>query len=1199
MTRSSRISSLFRPQSFAALPALALLAFAASAGAQVGSGTLTGTVQDPSGATIANARVELLDTSNLTTQTVQTNSSGFFTFSSLPASTYQATVSAPGFNTIKRSRIAVHIGDQINLANLKLTIAENAASVTVTTQEQIAPTTSGEQSYTLTARQIEKLNIQGRSAIELLELVPGAANAGNFNSSSYQAPVAGFTQNTSAFSVNGNRFDQVQIVSDGATVTDVQTSGASAVTPNVDMIQESKIQTAAYSSEQPNGPIVVQTETKSGGRKFHGEAYLTARNHALNTTDSRVKSLGLQKPNDSFYYPGVNIGGPVILPGTGFNKNRDKLFFFFGFEKSIQNVQDPLLDIRQAIVPTAAQRTGEFTNTSYLAALGKLDYFQGVQPCSSTSAQSGYSNQACGGLNTGKLTNIDPAGKALLNLLPLPNADPNALGGYNYVSSYVLSQPRDQETTRLDYDATKRNHITVRYNHESETVPYPYGAYNTFSLTPYPALTTLLDHSHSTTGRLATTLHSFNNELTGTITRLTLGEQFSNTQAVSRTGNAYPYPNLYSTGSDIVPNVSFSQSPHAGSLYLRGGDFPAYDTTEQTIVTGDQLSKVFHNHLVKGGVYYERDSFNKRTQGQDNGAVSTGYYNNTYNAATAGTGNPFADLLAGNIVSYGQSSANFEAQMLLHRTDFFLQDLWQARPRLTLNYGVRVNHIGRWYDRNGRNVIFDPTQYNATLPVGNTSGLTNHSLNPGVSLSGSLAPGFKVAPSAGFAYDFLGNGTTILRGGVGTNYYTDPGQNAYSAVQAPPNEQFTTIYNSAATLKGVSTLSTAGLYPTVYGIASQKDFRLPVTYSYNLAVAQQLPGRINFQLAYTGNSSRNLSGYTSQNLVPEGCELFGGAGFPGSAAAGPNNPNYPYTPSYNPGTYNDQLCRPFHNLQALSTEVHNLSSFYNSMQVTASKQTGPINFWLTYTYGKTLAYNCEDPFNMRRCYNAVPFDQSHAVNLSYLINLGAPSKHHLGDHKLVNSVLDGWEISGIEQLASGSPILFSANPQGNEYDGFHNRTINFYGVSDAANNYNGGPNFDNRLILGTPDEAAVPTVTCDPRAGLKKGQFFNAACFRAPQLGTTAPAIGTYHVPYLHGPHFQNDEIGIFKTFAFKDSQRIEIRSQAFNYLNHPVYGFTQYDSALYLNYDTFGGQNVNARAGSPAQKLGSRTIQFSSKYYF
>jgi hypothetical protein len=632
-----------------------------------------------------------------------------------------------------------------------------------------------------------------------------------------------------------------------------------------------------------------------------------------------------------------------------------------------------------------------------------------------------------------------------------------------------------------------------------------------------------------------------------------------------------------------VPNVAFSQSAQAGSLYIKGGEYPAFATGEQTVVLGDTLSKVLRTHLIKAGVYYERDSFNNRTAGQDNASVTTSYYNES-----SSTGNPFADLLVGAINSYSQSSANIMAHMLLHRFDFFAEDTWQVKPRLTINYGVRVNHIGRWYDELGRDVIFDPAQYNPVGAVGNTSGLVDHATDPSVTLSGTPGIGFKAAVSGGFAYDLLGNGKTIVRGGVGTNYYTDPGNNAFSATQAPPNVNFTTIY-AATSLSAVSALSTSGLYPTVYGIADQHDSKLPVTYSYNLAVVRQLPAGINFQLAFTGNASRNLVGYTSQNVVPEGCELAGGAGYPSGG-------------SYAPGTYNDQLCRPYSNLEALSTEIHNLSSYFNSMQATASRQTGFFNFWLTYTYGKTMAYNCEDPFDMHRCYNPAPFDQSQAVNLSYLIKLPSVSKNHLGNHKVVNGVLDGWEISGIESYASGSPIEVAGNTQGLEYDGFHNRTINFYGISDAANGYNGGPNFDPRVILGTPDEAAAPTLVCDPRSHLAKGQFFNPSCFRAPVLGTssTSPAIGDYNIPYIHGPRFQNDEIGIFKTFQIKGGKHLEVRAQGFNFVNHPSYSFIQYDPNLYLEYDAYGGLPTTANSpGTAETKLGARVIQFASKFYF
>jgi hypothetical protein len=1160
-----------------------MFVFAGVAGAQVGSATITGSVLDASGAAVPNAQVTLTDVANETKRTQVTSKDGFFSFVNLAASTYQATVTANGFSMTTRKGIALHIGDQVHLNGLTLKVASDTTSVTVTADTEIAPTSTGEQSYTLTATQIEKLNIQGRSAIELLGLVPGAANTGNFNSNSYQAPVEGFNQNTSAYSVNGNRFDQVQIVSDGAPVTDVQTAGASAVTPNVDMVQESKIQTAAYASDQPNGPIVVQTETKSGGHDFHGEGYLIARNHALNDTDWRVKNLGLSKPQDSFYYFGGNIGGPVLIPGTGFNRNRDKLFFFFGFEKAIQNVQDPLLNVREAIVPTAAERTGDFTDTTYLSKLGALNYYQGVQPCTN-----GYSTTYCSKPGVISPSAIDPAGSILLNLLPTPNVDPTTHGGYNYVSSYVLPEPRHQETLRMDYNITQKNHLSARYNYEGENVPFPYGLYNNFTLTPYPAQEVSANHSNSITSRLSTTFNStLTNEATFTLTRLILGTEINNTQAVSRTALHYPYANLYSTGSDVVPNVSFSQSAQAGSLYLKGGDNPPYNTNEQTLVAGDQVSKVLRNHLIKVGVYYERDSFNKRTTGQDNGSVTTSYYN--YDA----TGNPFADLLVGRVNSYSQSSANFMANMLLPRVDFFAEDLWQAKPRLTLNYGVRVDHIQRWYDTAGHDVIFDPTKYNASGAVGNTSGLVDHAVDPTVSLSGAPSLGFQVAFSGGFAYDALGNGKTIVRGGFGTNYYSDPGQNAYSAVQAPPNEQFTSLYGDY-TLAQVSTLSTTGQYPTVYGIADQHDTKTPVTYSYNFAVAQVMPGAVRFEMAYTGNMSKSLVGYTSQNVVPEGCELYGGTGFPGSGTP-------VYAPSYAPGTYNDQLCRPYKNLEALSTETHNLTSNFNSLQVTASRQKGFVNFWASYTYGKTMAYNCEDPFNERRCYNPAPFDQSHNLSVSYLIKLPSVSAKYLGNHKVVNGVLDGWEISGIEQVASGSPIETAAAPNGLEYDGIHNRTVNFYGVSDAVNNYNGGPNFDSRVVLGTPDEAAAPTIVCDPRSGLKKGQFFNPSCFQAPQLGTssTSPALGTYHLPYIHGPHFQNDELGLFKTFQVRDKQKLELRAQAFNWLNHPSYAFIQYDSGLYLQYDSYGGLPVNSSAGTAAQKLGARSIQLSAKYYF
>jgi hypothetical protein len=241
----------------------------------------------------------------------------------------------------------------------------------------------------------------------------------------------------------------------------------------------------------------------------------------------------------------------------------------------------------------------------------------------------------------------------------------------------------------------------------------------------------------------------------------------------------------------------------------------------------------------------------------------------------------------------------------------------------------------------------------------------------------------------------------------------------------------------------------------------------------------------------------------------------------------------------------------------------------------------------------------------RRCYGAAPFDRSQTVNISYLINLPNVSAKYLGNHKVLNGILDGWQFTGIEQFSSGTPLQFTAAASangntGNEYDGIHNRTINFYAVGDAANNYN-SPNFDNRVLVGTPDEQAVPTLVCDPRSHLAAHQYFNANCFISPLLGSANnPSIGTYQLPYIHGPRFQANDIGLYKAFKMAQQRSIQIRAQAFNFTNHPLDAFVEYDPGLYLHYGDYGAAPANpTQAGFAETKLGSRTIQLEAKFYF
>ena len=214
------------------------------------------------------------------------------------------------------------------------------------------------------------------------------------------------------------------------------------------------------------------------------------------------------------------------------------------------------------------------------------------------------------------------------------------------------------------------------------------------------------------------------------------------------------------------------------------------------------------------------------------------------------------------------------------------------------------------------------------------------------------------------------------------------------------------------------------------------------------------------------------------------------------------------------------------------------------------------------------------------------------------------SAKHLGNHKVVNGILDGWKISGIEQYGSGTP--FTDVPQGspnhNEYSG--NQVIGIYGsfpvpagVTSSGSSY-GATNvsISNDSINGTPDESAEPIITCDPRKGLKAHQYFNPSCFAAPSIGHN----GTFRLPYIHGPAYFNDEIGIFKDFNVRQGNKLEIRFQGFNFLNRSFDTYQQYDNSLYMDFTSLNTPPVNASTvGVTTTRTGHRTVQLEAKYYF
>ncbi len=293
---------------------------------------------------------------------------------------------------------------------------------------EIAPTNSGEKSATLTADQIENITIVGRSAAELLKVLPGMTPlSGSNNRPGFNGEVIGINGNgdggkqsaLSNYSANGSATYALDIQVDGAAGADVGCNCATPVNPNPEFTQEFKVLQANFGAEYSRGPVAIQAISKSGGREFHGSAYTYIRNYNLNSNEWILNKLNKPRTENKFYFPGGTLSGPLLIPGTGFNKNRDKVFFFVGFEYFGQRLDSGIV---RSLVPTEAMRNGDFSQAPNIGYTGS----------SANALPSGFP----GGIIPAN--QISRAGQIQLSAMPLPNADARQTGGYNYVNSVLF-----------------------------------------------------------------------------------------------------------------------------------------------------------------------------------------------------------------------------------------------------------------------------------------------------------------------------------------------------------------------------------------------------------------------------------------------------------------------------------------------------------------------------------------------------------------------------------------------------------------------------------------------------------------------------------------------------------------------------------------------------------------------------------------
>jgi hypothetical protein len=442
------------------------------------TGTISGTAYDQAGAIVPNAKVEVTNQASGDVRRTVTNSAGFFTVTALPPGNYSVIIAATGFTRWEQKDIALAQGDARTLPNIALKVGSVVDKIEViSSTESVAPEDSAEVSQVINQEMVHELTLTGRDAGELIKIMPGMAFNNGLSQGSWfsDKSVSSNGGPIGAYSSNGTQPNgAMAYMLDGANLLDPGNAGTQIANINQDMTSEVKVLMSSYDAEYAKGPVVFQAFGKSGGKDFHGEGYGYFRNGVLDSIDSANKAVGSTRadlPPEHYYYMGGNVGGPVLLPFWHFNRNRNKLFFWFGYEYMNQV---PVGATFRYFVPDSAMLGGNFSPSELAQYAGSNWSAATSQLCPSsenwtaTCSPTGSTPlPAPGGIIP--TSQIDPNGLILLKLLPPANANPATNGGFNY--NYISPSTgtggaptnRWEQSEKVDYAFNDNTKLTVSY----------------------------------------------------------------------------------------------------------------------------------------------------------------------------------------------------------------------------------------------------------------------------------------------------------------------------------------------------------------------------------------------------------------------------------------------------------------------------------------------------------------------------------------------------------------------------------------------------------------------------------------------------------------------------------------------------------------------------------------------------------------
>jgi carboxypeptidase family protein len=685
--------------------------------AQITTGTVAGSVKDPTGLAIPGVTVVLTsDTRGTKSAPVITNETGDYVFANVTPDTYTVDVALEGFKAAKRTGIIVTGGDRVGLGSIVLEPGAIAETVTVVGSSPIVQTQSGERSFAVTSEQIDTLPFARLNFTAVTAFTPGVVPTG---ASAGGTRLGGAGQNN--------------IMMDGISAMDTGNNGQM-LNMNIDAIGEVKILTQGYQAEfGRSSGLQITAVTKSGSNRFRGSAYDRQTSSDWDANSWVNEKNGDPKPKTNTKILGYTIGGPVGKPG-----GNNKLFFFYAHEyrpaSTAINNGNPL----RLRVPTAAERAGDFSQT--VDNTGAL--FNFIKDPSSTAACSAASTAGC--FQAGGVVGRIPAsalygpGMALLNRYPLPNVTQGAGQNYNYeIPAPVVDNLTQQPTIRVDYQLSSKLRFNGKYSGQRARKLVTPGAVPGFSdvLNPYPFITNYgvtADYVVNSSTFLEGTYGFIRNQLAGggAIGAILTGGILVNDSA-NRLTSLPGFPLLYPNAGAVDPrSYAFTVLNDLNPVWFDGKTinlppafgwgnriqgsagvgalpgppnqlYPGFLNINRTQDMAISLTTITGAHTIKGG-FYNNHSFKAQNTGAG-GVPNLGFQgyvnfgNDTNNALDTGFG--FSNAAVGVFSQYLQQSKLIEGSMIYNNTEFYLQDNWKVNGRLTLDYGMRFVHQTPQYDQ--------------------------------------------------------------------------------------------------------------------------------------------------------------------------------------------------------------------------------------------------------------------------------------------------------------------------------------------------------------------------------------------------------------------------------------------------------------------------------------------------------------------